>query len=66
MQKLYKAYANRNLTDTLKGLNDEELEMYLKNIFLDDIIGDRINILIALRNEEEYRESDRILKSKTR
>jgi len=66
MQKLYNAYANHNLTDTLKSLSDEELSKYLIDIFLDDIIGDRLDILIALRNEAEYRESERALKSKTR
>lgn len=57
----YFLFINR-LTDYLQTLTDEELERCY-DLGADDIFDDECNILDSVRLEQEYRASDRALKS---
>ena len=48
-------YSQRVLTEYLQTLSDKELLQAEMNLMVDDIIGDRIGILDAIRQEKEYR-----------
>ncbi len=47
--------ASHKLTEYLQTLNDWELELAESNLYMDDIVGDAIDILSAIQIEKEYR-----------
>lgn len=47
--------ANHKLTEYLQTLDDSELEQAERNLYVDDIVGDALDILSAIRIEKEYR-----------
>lgn len=47
--------ANHKLTEYLQTLTDAELEQAERNLYVDDIVGDALDILSAIRIEKEYR-----------
>lgn len=47
--------ANHKLTEYLQTLTDTELEQAERNLYVDDIVGDALDILSAIRIEKEYR-----------
>lgn len=47
--------ANHKLTEYLQTLTDEELEQAERNLYVDDLVGDALDILSAIRIEKEYR-----------
>ena len=57
-------YSEYTLSEFLKTLSLKELKSAEMNMYLDDIVGDKINILDAIKNEIEYRESDKTLTCK--
>ncbi len=64
--ELMNAYTNHELTNFLKGCTDEELKTYLIGMSVDDIVGYKVNIVNAIYQEMEYRESDILSKTKKR
>lgn len=66
LKEIVKYYAEYTLTEYLKTLSDEELQHILVCILCDDIIDERVNIYSAVKNEIEYRESDKALSSRTK
>ena len=47
--------ANHKLTEYLQTLDDSELEQAERNLYVDDLVGDALDILSAIRIEKEYR-----------
>lgn len=47
--------ANHKLSDYLQSLSDTELDDAERNLYMDDIVGDALEILSAIRIEKEYR-----------
>ena len=44
------------MTEYLQTLTDLELEQAERNLYVDDIVGDALDILSSIRIEKEYRE----------
>lgn len=51
--------AAHKLTEYLQTLTDAELEQSERNLYVDDITGDALDILSAIRIEKEYREQSK-------
>lgn len=64
IKDLAKHYISHTLTDFLQTLTDDELEYAIGCILADDLIEDRVYIYEAIKNEIEYRESDKNLASR--
>ena len=47
--------ANHKLTEYLQTLTDGELEQAERNLYVDDLVGNALDILSAIRIEKEYR-----------
>lgn len=47
--------ANHKLSDYLQSLSDTELDDAERNLYMDDIVGNALEILSAIRIEKEYR-----------
>ena len=47
--------ANHKLTEYLQTLDDSELEQAERNLLVDDIVDEALDILSAIRIEKEYR-----------
>ena len=47
--------ANNKLTEYLQTLTDGELEVAERNLYVDDITDEIVDIISAIRNEKEYR-----------
>lgn len=47
--------ANHKLSDYLQSLSATELDDAERNLYMDDIVGDALEILSAIRIEKEYR-----------
>ena len=60
---LVKHLANHTLTDYLQTLTDGELEQAYHYLFLDDLVGDALDILSAITIEKEYRSQEPQTKS---
>jgi hypothetical protein len=54
-------YNNHTLTEFLKELTENELLSFIKQITANDIIGNKIDILGAIRTELEYRKENKLL-----
>lgn len=50
--------ANHKLTEYLQTLSDYELECAERDLYIDDIKGDAVEILAAIRIEKEYRSQE--------
>lgn len=56
--------ANHKLTEYLQTLTDGELEQAERNLFVDDLVGDALDILSAIRIEKEYRAQNKTEQNK--
>ncbi len=52
--------ANHKLTDYLQTLTDNELDQAERNLYMDDIVGDALEILCSIRIEKEYRTQEKL------
>lgn len=65
LQELVKAYRNHCLTEYVKTMDTTEINNVLTQIYANDIVGNREDILEVLKNELLYRSQSIIREQKT-